>query len=336
MMINTREVLNNAKMAYRTMIDIDGKKLVNNIFDLLEEDKESIIKANQIDINNENGFQIDFNIIKNIKENMNQTIDLYKNIIYMRKDKKNNYIIGEEKDNLGTVCMIYNCNTYCLLETITKTLLTHNSLIVVSEKDYMKGTNELIVILIKRILKNYNIDENLVQIIYTSDFENLLSNNMSINKTIVIGNRELKNKVMKLSKTETVYLGFDSYDIYIEDTNNLDFIKKILEQNNNIEIYAKKGLSLPFEDYYEVQDIDEAIGRINFETAGFSSSIFTDSAENGALFLREIKSRNVSVNASPLINEYPDFNINILLNNKKMFYPSPINNEIKNKLELPI
>ena len=48
-------------------INIDTKQLVKDIFIKIYESKEDIIKANMIDIrNNNNGFEIDFNIIERI------------------------------------------------------------------------------------------------------------------------------------------------------------------------------------------------------------------------------------------------------------------------------
>ena len=50
-MDNIREILGNATMAYTNMdANIDGKKVAQNIFELLDENKESIEKANKIDV----------------------------------------------------------------------------------------------------------------------------------------------------------------------------------------------------------------------------------------------------------------------------------------------
>ena len=54
----------------------------------------------------------------------------------------------------------------------------------------------------------------------------------------------------------------------------LYFYKVIVQRN--FFIYVRSGLKVPFEDYIEVEDIDEAIAQINFNTPGYSSSIFTN------------------------------------------------------------
>ena len=335
-MNNIRKILGNATIAYTNMdANIDGKKVAQNIFELIEESKESIEKANKIDVKNGNGFNINFDMFQKIKREINNIKDVYRKVIYMNKNE-NNYLEGKQSDNLGTICLVYDGNTYCLLELVLKAILTHNSIIITSDSDYMKATNELIRILVQRILEAYKIDKNLVQILYTSRIEELLSNCTSINKVIAIGNRNFQDKIRKASKVEVISKGYNYFDLYIEDLTNLAFIKKIIKEEENIDIYVKSGLKVPFEDYIEVEDIDEAIAQINFNTSGYSSSIFTDNNQNASAFLREVKTVNVSVNSSPLIENILDVDVNLLLARKNMFYPNPLaNSNEKNKFEFP-
>ena len=333
---NIREILGNATMAYTNMdANIDGKKVVQNIFELLDENKEGLEKANKIDIKNNNGFKLNFDMFQKLNNEINAIEDVYRKVISMNQNE-NNYLEGKQTDNLGTICLIYDGNTYCILELVLKSLLTHNSIIITSESDYMKATNELIVILIQRILKAYNIDKDLVQILYTSRIEELLSNSTSINKVFAIGNKGFQDRIKKASKVEIISKGYNYFDLYIEDLTNLTFIKKIVKEEENIDIYVKDGLEVPFEDYIEVEDIDEAIAQINFNTSGYSCSIFTDNNQNASVFLREIKADNVSVNSSPLIENIVDVDINLLLARKNMFYPNPLAEGTgKNKFEFP-
>ncbi len=333
-MNEVRKILGNATMAYTNMdINIDGKKVTQNIFELLEENRKNIEKANNIDVANGNGFKIDFEIINKMKKNIDNLEDIYRKVVYMNKNE-NNYLEGKQTDNLGTICLVYDGNTYCLLELILKAILTHNSIIATSESNYMEATNELILILVRRILEAYKIDKNLVQILYTSQVEELLSNNASIKKVIVIGNRSFQEKIKNISKIEVISKGYNNFDIYIEDLKNLHFIEKIVEKSNNIDIYVKSGIEIPFEDYIEVEDIDEAIAQINFNTSGYSSSIFTNNSQNASDFLREVKTDNISVNSSPLIKEIVDIDINLFVIKKNMFYPNPLaDSGEKNKIE---
>ena len=335
-MDNIREVLGNATMAYTNMdANINGKKVAQSILKLLDENKENIEKANKIDIKNNNGFKINFDMFQKLNNEINAIEEVYRKIISMKKNE-NNYLEGKQIDNLGTICLAYDGNTYCLLDLALKAILAHNSIIITSESDYMKATNELILILIQRMLEAYNIDKNLVQILYTSRIEELLSNSTSINRVFAIGNKNFQDKIRKVSKIEVVCKGSNCYDIYIEDLTNLSFIKRIINENPNIDIYVRSDLNVPFEDYIEVEDLEEAIGQINFNTSGYSSSIFTDNNQNASMFLREIKTDNVSVNSSPLIEDNVNIDINLFLTRKNMFYPNPLTKETgDNKFEFP-
>ena len=172
--------------------------------------------------------------------------------------------------------------------------------------------------------------------LYTSRIEELLLNSTSINKVFAIGNKSFQDRIRKASKVEVISKGYNYFDLYIEDLTNLTFIKKIVKEEENIDIYVKSGLKVPFDDYIEVEDIDEATAQINFNTSGYSSSIFTDNNQNASVFLREVKADNVSVNSSPLIESIVDVDINLLLSRKNMFYPNPLAEGTgKNKFEFP-
>ena len=335
-MNNIREILGNAIMAHTNMdFNIDGREVVKNILELLEENKEDIDKANKIDVKNHNGFKLNFSMLQKLNNKLKDIEDAYRNVVYMNQNE-NNYLQGKQTDKLGTICLVYDGNTYCLLEFVLKGIITHNSIIITSESDYMKATNELIIILIKRILEAYGIDKNLVQIIYTSRIEELLSNSTSINKVFAIGNKSLQDKIKKVSKVEVICKGYNNFDIYIEDLTNITLIQKIINENENIDIYVRNDLSVPFENYIGVEDFEEAIGQINFNTSGYSSSIFTNNYQNASIFLREIKADNISVNSSPLVEGIIDIDINLFLIRKNMFYPSPLANGTENnKFKFP-
>ncbi len=191
--MNNRTILGNATMAHVNLMDIniDTKQLVKDIFIKINETKEDILKANMIDIRNNNGFEIDFNIIGMIEEELLKIDVLYNKIIYLENNLEE-YLLN---DSFGTICAMYNGNTYYLIELALKSILTRNSMIFVSEKNYMDFTNRLILILIKNILDKYRIDKNLIQLLYTDNFHALLSNNASINRVLAIGDLEFQNRV---------------------------------------------------------------------------------------------------------------------------------------------
>lgn len=322
--MNNRTILGNATMAHVNFMDIniDTKQLVKDIFIKINEAKEDILKANMIDIRNNNGFEIDFNIIGMIEAELLKIEDLYNRIICL-EDNSMEYVLN---DSFGTICTIYNGNTYYLIELALKSILTRNSMIFVSEINYMNVTNRLILILIKNILDKYGIDKNLIQLIYIDDFHALLSNNASINRVLAIGDLEFQNRVKESSSVEVICLGIDQYDMYIEDINNIPILE-ILSKIDCCDIYVKSGLKVSFDDYIEVKDVEEAVGQINFNTAGHDSIILTDSKSSASYFAKNVKADNVFVNTL-FTKNYLKFDIDLFLRKKKVICHSDMMNDL--------
>ena len=322
--MNNRTILGNATMAHVNFMDIniDTKQLVKDIFIKINEAKEDILKANMIDIRNNNGFEIDFNIIGMMEEELLKIDVLYNKSIYPENNPEE-YVLN---DSFGTICAIYNGNTYYLIELALKSILTRNSMIFVSETNYMDFTNRLILILIKNILDKYEIDKNLIQLIYTDDFHALLSNNASINRVLAIGDLEFQNRVKESSSVEVICLGIDRYDIYIEDINNV-LMLEALSKIDCCDIYVKSGLKVSFDDYIEVKDVEEAVGQINFNTAGYASIILTDSKNSASYFVKNVKAANVFVNTL-FTQNYLKFDINLFLRKKKVICHSDMMNNL--------
>ena len=310
-------------MAHVNMnVNIDVKQVVKDIFIEINEAKDDIMKANMIDIRNNNGFEIDFNIIGMMEEELLKIDVLYNKSIYPENNPEE-YVLN---DSFGTICAIYNGNTYYLIELALKSILTRNSMIFVSETNYMDFTNRLILILIKNILDKYEIDKNLIQLLYTDDFHALLSNNASINRVLAIGDLEFQNRVKESSSVEVICLGIDRYDIYIEDINNV-LMLEALSKIDCCDIYVKSGLKVSFDDYIEVKDVEEAVGQINFNTAGYASIILTDSKNSASYFVKNVKAANVFVNTL-FTQNYLKFDINLFLRKKKVICHSDMMNNL--------
>ncbi len=274
--------------------ETDTKAILLEIIELTKKSQTEIEQANQIDLKNKNGFEIDFKKIEEIEE------------------KISDIEIAETK-NIGTICAIYDGNTYCLLELALKSIITKNSLILVTKTKYMEATNAIILAIIKKILEENKTDKNLIQQLITSKIEELLTNKISINKVIAIGNKKLQNKILKESEIETINSGYGNFDVYIEDTTNIEDIKDLIEYNKKVDIYVKKGIKTTFKKYIEVEGIEEAIALINFNTAGYSSSIFTTNKTNSEKFIKQTKTTNTYVNRNPFADNMLNISINEFL-----------------------
>ena len=89
----------------------------------------------------------------------------------------------------------------------------------------------------------------------------------------------------------------------------------------NVTAYINSELDFEYANSIMVDDIDEAIGQINYGGSRYSSSIFTSSSENASKFIREVKSKIVSVNTSPTIERIIDIKQKDLINQKTIIYP---------------
>ena len=155
----------------------------------------------------------------------------------------------------------------------------------------------------------------------------MYNHNNILTKIIVIGNKNLQNKVMAKSNIEVITSGYGFFDIYIEDLIDIKIIQKILNQKGlefNIylssEIPLDKIKKMNITDYTEIDNVEECIRDININSAGYSSSIFTKNSDNANKFLKLIKSKYVFVNASPTLERTLDIDENDLLYVKQVMY----------------
>ena len=104
--------------------------------------------------------------------------------------------------------------------------------------------------------------------------------------------------------------------MYIENIDDVLLFEKLLKLDY-CDIYVKTGSDLQFDDFIEVQDIDEAICQINFNTSGSSSVIFTDSDYSASYFVNNVKTNNTYVNMLPNGRDL-DFDLNLFFKKKKI------------------
>jgi len=116
--------------------------------------------------------------------------------------------------------------------------------------------------------------------------------------------------------------GYYNYEIYVDKNVDNELIKRIANMNLPITIYSKEELEV---EHIRVNDIDEAILRINKKGSLYAVSIFTDDVKLGEKFLKEINAKTVFVNSSPTIERsLRDIKLKDLMVEKTMFYPSGI------------
>ena len=316
--INT--IISNALIVNKDILSKNIKPIINQIKIALESNKEAILQANSIDKKNNNGFIIDFNIINNIFSNLEEENVFYGDVTLSQKDEEKKIIYGTQIMDYGNVVVITDGNPYTIIEMVIRNIMAGNTTIF-SNNGFMFGTNQLLIQIIQSVLEQFNISKYLVQIYVSENFDEVLSNFANIDLVVCIGNHSLQNMILNKSKNRTIVSGYENFDLYIEDTSHIDFLNKIVNTELNIQLYINSDTKLDHSSAIIVNDVDEAIAQINYNGSKYSSAIFTTSTENASKFVKEVKSKIVTINTSPTIERIIDIKQTDLINEKTIIYP---------------
>lgn len=321
---------NNILLNTMNSIDLDIKIKLHNLISSFKEEINNnfnlLLEANKIDIENKNGFQINLETINNICDLVLKETYSYGDVTLSQRNEQLNITYGKQITNIGTVCTIFNGNTYILIEMLLRNLLSNNANIFIYN-NYMYGTNTYIIEITKEILRKNNLNPDMINQFITEDYQSILKNTTSIDLVVCIGNKELQSIVLEQSKTKTLISGYENFEIYIDSLEHIEFLERIMSQGLNITLYAKESLGVINEEIILVLDEDEAISMINNTGSKYSTSIFTEDTEIASKFLKEIKSNQVLVNTSPTIERFLDIKQQDLYLEKTIIYP------VSNKLD---
>ena len=184
----------------------------------------------------------------------------------------------------------------------------------------MYGSNNLLVTIIKEVLKSNDLSPDYLNLFVTDDSSKVLEEYANIDLNIVIGPRDYQRSIIEKSKVPVLTSGYLNYDIYIDEIINAEFIKKILSLGLNLTIYLKENINMDI-DAIKVSGLEEAIKMINYNGSLYASSIFTSDSKKASQFIRNVKSKMISVNASPNIEELMDIKVSDLSLEKTICYP---------------
>ena len=317
---NINKIITNSLEVNKNILSKNIKAIIIQIKNALEINKEAIKAANSIDKKNNNGFILDFNVIKNIFSNLEKENLFYGDVTLSQKDEEKNILYGTQIMDIGNVVVITDGNPYTIIEMIIRNIMAGNTTIF-SNNGFMFGTNQLLIQIIQSVLEQFNISKYLVQIYVSENFDEVLSNFANIDLVVCIGNRSFQNMILNKSKNRTIVSGYENFDLYIEDVSHIEFLNKIVNTGLNIQLYINSDTNLDHSSAIMVNDIDEAIAQINYNGSNYSSSIFTTSKENASKFIKEVKSKIVTINTSPTIERIIDIKQNDLINKKIIIYP---------------
>ena len=296
------------------------KKIIDQLFQSLSNDKDAMMVANEIDIKNSNGFKLDFNVINQIFKNVENETIYYGDVIYSERNDEKKFVYGKYLDSKGTVLMINEGNTYILLEMILKNLIANNVLII-NTSGYMYGTNNFLIEVLQTLLENNGNSKNQIQICISETCEEILKHYTSLDLVVCIGNHNLQRFVQNHCKNELIISGYENFDIYLETAKYIELINNIIKQGVPIQFYINRNLNIDIENAILVDDIEEAVAQMNFNGNRYSTAIFTEDINSASYFLKNIKSKIQTINTSPTIERICDINQQQLMIEKTIIYP---------------
>lgn len=314
-------ILSQALAIDKKSLTIDSlKKFISTMRKVLNENKKMLEQSSKIDVKNENGILINFDIVENIFKNIQKENIMYGSTITSKYDETQKLLYGKEYLDAGIVIICSDGNPYIMLEMILRNVLAGNVAIFVNS-GYCYGTNHFLIKITQNVLNQLNLPC-LIDLLITEDENEVLSNFANINLVVVIGNHSLQNRIIGMSKNKCIVSGYENFELYIEEEHNIDFIKNLSRANLPIQFFIKKDLNLEMDNAIIVEDIEEAIAQINFNGSHYSSAIFTSNENHASQFVKEIKSSVVTVNTSPTIERVLDLKQQDLMIEKTIIYPA--------------
>jgi len=317
---NLNTIMKNALVVSKDNLSENIKYVIKQIKLAFDNNKEVILETNKIDQKNNNGFVMDWNVVDKIFSNIEKETISYGDVILSQKDDDKRIIYGTQIMDYGTVVVINDGNPYVIIEMTLRNIMAGNTTIF-SNNGFMYGTSKLLIQIIQSVLEQCNISKYLIQIFVSESYDEILSNYANVDLVICIGNHSLQTLILGKSKVRTIVSGYENFDLYVEDKTHLDFLNKIINTGLNIQFYISNEIKLDNPNAILVDDIDEAIAQINYNGSRYSSSIFTSSSENASKFIKEVKSKIVTVNTSPTIERIIDIKQSDLINEKMIIYP---------------
>lgn len=317
---NIDKIISNALSVNKEELTSDIKNIFNELKDAINKNRDLIIEANNIDLEKGNGIPIDFEVINNIFNNILDENIFFGDVVLMEKNDDDKIIYGKQVMDTGNVLVVNDGNPFVIFELAIRNIIAGNTSIFLND-GYMYATNKVLIGIIQSIFERKKLSKYFVQLYIDNDYNDALKNFANIDLVICVGSHEEQLNILKNSKVKTIVSGYENFDIYIEDTNNIEFINKINSLGLNIQYYVRNDIDIKIPNSIIVDDIDDAVAQINYNGSRFSTSIFTDSRENAIKFIRDIKSKTVTVNTSPTIERVMDIKQIDLVNEKIIIYP---------------
>lgn len=245
-------------------------ELIDNLKKSLVENSNFITDANKVDV----------------KVNKKQ-IKIKKLIEIIDSYRETECVLNSDERKI----VIYKGDPYITLH-ICMQAITQRTKVLLLHEEFMVGVNKVLLSIIEKVLKAYNI-ENLIDEAIDYSLKDIKSLKETYDEVVVIGNTTMY-QILEKKKYKVKYFPYNNIALYCEEHE----LSKLQEA---IYIYANEN-QFEIEILYDTS-IRSVIDRINNDRFKNVAILLTKSNENKMMFEKDIKGKDVYVNDNPFKEE---------------------------------
>lgn len=288
-----KELLKRMKKSQVVFLKKDIEKIINDFEKEFEKNIMDILDSINKDYKK-------YNLKINTEELREQIQEIKQQPIYITETVETNCIV----DGIGNIVAIFNGKPNITLSMILNAIKTHNRMLLCADNKF--ETSEIIVRIMKNVLKNNNQSELIIDI--NEGYQEVFSSQEYIDKIIFIGSKYEYNNIRKKLYVDIEHNGYGYITLFYD---NDDCITSI----QNMKMYALNNL-IELEIYHG--EIQEDIERINYLKLNDTVVIYSKDKNSIIKWIVEIKAEKIYVNKNPLAKYKFEISQKSFIKNKKI------------------
>lgn len=288
-----KELLKRMKKSQVVFLKKDIEKIINEFENEFEKNIMDILDAINKDYKK-------YNLKISTEELREQIKEIKEQPIYITETVETNCIV----DGIGNVVTIFNGKPNITLSMILNAIKTHNRMLLCADNKF--ETSEIIVRIMKNVLKNNNQSEFIIDV--NDGYQEVFSNQEYIDKIIFIGSKYDYNNIRKRLYVDTEYNGYGYITLFYDNDDCITSVQnmKMYALNNLIELEIYNG------------EIQEDIEKINYLKLNDTVVIYSKDKNSIIKWIVEIKANKIYVNKNPLAKYKFEISQKSFIKNKKI------------------
>ena len=289
-----KELLKKMNQSQVVFLKKDIEKIINEFEDEFDKNIMDILDAINKDYKK-------YNLKISTEELRKQIKEVKEQPIYITETVETNCIV----DGIGNVVTIFNGKPNITLTMILNAIKTHNRMLLCADNKF--ETSEIIVKIMKKVLKNNNQSELIIDV--NEGYQEVFSNQEYIDKIIFIGSKYDYNNIRKRLYVDIEYNGYGYITLFYDNDDCITSIQnmKMYALNNLIELEIYRG------------DIEEDIERINYLKLNDTVAIYSKDKNNIIKWIVRIKADKIYINKNPLAKYKFEISQKSFIKNKKIY-----------------